>query len=808
MTRFSIFISLCFFASLSFGQTQTVQDDFEGNGSITSWAGDDCNINISFSNPYIQGINTSATVLKYDDYGGQYANVRFQLNQNFDLSVNHTFTLKVYLESSSITGSQTNQISLKLQDGTLTQPWSTQCEIIKTVAVDQWQEVTFNFDTDPYINLNAGSGDPVLRTDFNRVVLQINSENNNDLVTAFVDDISYDGTVGSCPTYNTLVWSDEFDGSGAIDGTKWFHQTQLPNGWGWHNGEVQHYTNRTDNSYLQDGYLHLVAKKESFTDQGHTKTHTSARLNSKFAFTYGRVDVRAKLPTGSGTWPAIWMLGKNINETGAYWQTQGFGNTNWPACGEIDIMEHWGNNQNFVQSAMHTPSSSGATVNHGGLVNPTASDSFHVYSMVWTPDSITFSLDGTVYYTYNPVVKDMNTWPYVADQFLLLNTAIESSIDPAFSQSDMVLDYVRVYQEDGIDLRSACDSLNWVDGNTYTTNTSNVSHTLADAIGCDSTVTLNLTIKHSSSATDAITSCAPFTWIDNNSYSSNNNSATYIIQNSAGCDSTVTLDLTIKQSSTATDPIVSCAPFTWIDNNSYNSNNTSATHVIQNAAGCDSTITLNLTIVTPPSSTDLISSCNPIIWLDGNTYSTNNNTATYSYPTSFNCDSVVTLDLTINTVDTSTVATEMTISSNANGATYQWLDCNNSMNIIADETNESYTATESGSYAVRVTENGCTDTSGCTTITATIGIMENALHQNFVVFPNPATNSTTIQFEEIQSHLTIRIRSYTGQLIRTEELINSNQMQLDLQELSGMFLIEIENSLQQRALIKLIKKQQ
>lgn len=231
----------------------------------------------------------------------------------------------------------------------------------------------------------------------------------------------------------------------AIDSSKWFHQTQLPNGYSWYNNEQQHYTNRIDNSYVSDGSLKIVAKKESFFDQGHTKQYTSARLNSKYAFKYGRVEIRAKLPSGAGTWPAIWTLGKNITEPGAYWQTQGYGTTSWPACGEIDIMEHWGNNQNYVQSAMHTPSSYGATVNHGGRYISTASTQFHTYEMDWNSQRIIFSVDGIVHYTYQPAVKNASTWPYNAEQYLILNVAVESSIASNFSQSAMEIDYVRVY---------------------------------------------------------------------------------------------------------------------------------------------------------------------------------------------------------------------------------------------------------------------------------------------------------------------------------------------------------------------------
>ncbi len=243
-----------------------------------------------------------------------------------------------------------------------------------------------------------------------------------------------------------LIWADEFDTNGSIDEDKWFHQTQLPNGYSWYNNELQHYTDEIENSNVSNGTLKIVAIKENYTDQGHTKPYTSARLNSKFAFTYGKVEVRAKLPVGQGTWPAIWTLGKNITEPGAYWFNQGFGTTGWPSCGEIDIMEHWGSNQNYVQSATHTPSSYGGTVNHGGQVLPTASTQFHTYGLIWNEDELIFSVDGVVHYTYNPPVKNSDTWPFDAEQFLLLNLAIASDISPTFQQGTLEIDYVRVFE--------------------------------------------------------------------------------------------------------------------------------------------------------------------------------------------------------------------------------------------------------------------------------------------------------------------------------------------------------------------------
>ncbi len=247
--------------------------------------------------------------------------------------------------------------------------------------------------------------------------------------------------------FDSLIWSDEFDGAGAIDSEKWFLQTKIPSWGSWFGGLIQHYTDREENTFQKDGFLHIVAKKERYDDQGYIKEYTSARLNSKFVFTYGRVEVRAKLPKGKGTWPAIWMLSKNISEDGAYWEEQGFGTTSWPDCGEIDIMEHWGKEQDYVSSALHNRSGYGGKVkNIGGRIVADASDQFHIYAVEWSNEKMEFSVDSVVHYTYNPEIKNDATWPYDSDQYILMNIAIESDIDPLFEESAMVVDYIRIYQ--------------------------------------------------------------------------------------------------------------------------------------------------------------------------------------------------------------------------------------------------------------------------------------------------------------------------------------------------------------------------
>ena len=251
--------------------------------------------------------------------------------------------------------------------------------------------------------------------------------------------------------YNDLVWSDEFDYQGPVNPAKWHHQTKIPAGGSWYNNEVQHYTNRLANSFASGSDLNIIAKRENFTDQNVSKQFTSARLNSKFAFRYGRVDIRAKAPNNAGTWPALWLLGKNINEDGSYFDAQ-FGTTPWPACGELDIMEHGiftTQPANYIGSAIHTPSSSGNTVNKGGIQAADIAQNYHIYSMNWSPEQITFLLDGVSFYTYNPALKNAETWPFDKEHFLIFNIAMggyAGNIPSAFNQASMVVDYVRVYQ--------------------------------------------------------------------------------------------------------------------------------------------------------------------------------------------------------------------------------------------------------------------------------------------------------------------------------------------------------------------------
>ena len=228
-----------------------------------------------------------------------------------------------------------------------------------------------------------------------------------------------------------LLWSDEFNTDGAPDPAKWGYDIGTgSNGWG--NSELEYYTNRPENVIVHGGVLKINAIKESYGG----KSYTSARLLSmdKFAFTYGKVVVRAKLPAGVGTWPAIWMLGSNINTVG------------WPASGEIDIMEHRGSELNKIFGTLHYPGRSGGNADGSTIVIDSATTEFHIYKLDWSAATIKIYVDDQLYHT----VTNTSGLPFNHDFFLLINLAIGGTfggpVDPAFTGATLEVDYIKVYK--------------------------------------------------------------------------------------------------------------------------------------------------------------------------------------------------------------------------------------------------------------------------------------------------------------------------------------------------------------------------
>jgi beta-glucanase (GH16 family) len=231
-----------------------------------------------------------------------------------------------------------------------------------------------------------------------------------------------------------LVWSDEFTSGDAPNPDKWGYDIGAH---GWGNDEVQHYTGSRTNSFVRGGSLHIAARNE-------IGRWTSARLKTrdKAVWTYGYFEIRAKLPEGVGTWPAIWMLP----------QTDTYGP--WPNSGELDIMEHVGFDPGRIHTTAHT-----AAFNHRINTQKTTSAPvedvaarFHVYAIAWNPSHIQWYIDGEPFFRFENTGKTTEEWPFDKPFYLVLNVAIGGSwggqrgIDPALQEAIMEVDYVRVYQ--------------------------------------------------------------------------------------------------------------------------------------------------------------------------------------------------------------------------------------------------------------------------------------------------------------------------------------------------------------------------
>ncbi|MBS1559149.1 MAG: glycoside hydrolase family 16 protein [Bacteroidetes bacterium] len=235
-----------------------------------------------------------------------------------------------------------------------------------------------------------------------------------------------------------LVWQDEFDYTGLPDSTRWGYDL---GGSGWGNNEAQYYTHRIKNAHVENGILTIEAIKENYGD----KEFTSARMitKNKGDWKYGRIEVRAKLPSGNGTWPALWMLPTD-------WKYGG-----WPASGEIDIMEHVGFNPGVIHGTLHSEKYNHIkrTQQEGMITIPDCQDVFHVYAIEWSETRIDFFVDNKNYHSVTKSPSDNYTgWPFDQRFHLILNIAVGGNwggmkgIDPAIWPQRMEVDYVRVYQ--------------------------------------------------------------------------------------------------------------------------------------------------------------------------------------------------------------------------------------------------------------------------------------------------------------------------------------------------------------------------
>lgn len=237
-----------------------------------------------------------------------------------------------------------------------------------------------------------------------------------------------------------LVWGDEFDSyTGLPNSTKWGYDL---GGDGWGNNELQNYTQSLKNARVENGMLIIEAIKEN----SGSRVFSSARVVSKNKgdFTYGRFEIKAKLPKGVGTWPALWMLATE----------QSYGTSYWPDNGEIDIMEHVGFDENRVHGNIHTKAfNHGIGTNKGGsMLVSEATSEFHTYAVNWLPDKIEFQIDGKKYFEFTKESSySWEQWPFNRKFYLIMNIAVggnwggQKGIDDTVFPQKMEVDYVRVY---------------------------------------------------------------------------------------------------------------------------------------------------------------------------------------------------------------------------------------------------------------------------------------------------------------------------------------------------------------------------
>jgi len=294
--------------------------------------------------------------------------------------------------------------------------------------------------TNTVTNLVAPAG-----TVYARFLVVFQQGPSNDNGSMYFDDLTLNQTGGTNAvppaTQWNIVWSDEFNG-GSINTNNWTFETgdDCPNNCQWGNSELEYYTSRTNNAYVANGLLHIVAQLEPTNGY----QFTSARMKSQGLYstpTYGRFQWRARMPAGFGMWPALWMMGTNIDSVG------------WPTCGEIDVVEYPGNTT-FNQSSLHSGTDWQHVISQTGYYYFTGGDSitnFHTYEFDWSASSEQFLVDGHLYET-----QSVGS-PFNAPLFFLMNLAVGGTYPNAYSASDIIasnvfpkeiqVDYVRVYQQ-------------------------------------------------------------------------------------------------------------------------------------------------------------------------------------------------------------------------------------------------------------------------------------------------------------------------------------------------------------------------
>ena len=435
---------------------QNIQPDNRSSGNWGRFGGiGSINLSLEYDeNPNIDNINNSTKVIKINEPSGiqSWAGFYFVLEEKIKFPEGkEAISFQFYSPKPG------HKVLLKLEDGLPngTQGKKSTGDLFAITTTSGWETLIFNIPE--FDGRNSV---------YNTITIILGYEvSNQSEVNYYMDNIQFSNPIQIIVDQSNidaseqvtrysgyqLIWNDEFNYDGAPMDDKWHHQVIPIFEGGWANNEKQHYTNRIENSYVSNGTLKIVAKNEIYDYKGITKSYTSARLNSKFDFQYGRIDVRAKLPKSAGSWPAIWTMGTNVGEIGNYHGDQE-GSVGWPKCGEIDIMEQNGSNKQILYGTFHWADNSSQQASYGltkdinslGITDVT--DEFHLYSLEWTSGILRIYVDNLL------VCEIMNndSVPFDNPHYLILNVAMGGTlggdIPGDFIQDSMEIDFVRFYK--------------------------------------------------------------------------------------------------------------------------------------------------------------------------------------------------------------------------------------------------------------------------------------------------------------------------------------------------------------------------
>ncbi|MCB9447198.1 MAG: T9SS type A sorting domain-containing protein [Flavobacteriales bacterium] len=415
--------------------------------------------------------------------------------------------------------------------------------------------------------------------------------------------------------------------------------------------------------------------------------------------------------------------------------------------------------------------------------------------------TITLTILNTTTYAFSDTACDSYTVPSGDEMYTSSGVYMDTIPNMAGCDSVLTITLTILNSTTYAFSDTACDSYVVPSGDEMYTSSGVYMDTIPNMAGCDSILTITLTILNSTTYAFPDTACDSYVVPSGDEMYTSSGVYMDTIPNMAGCDSILTITLTILKSTAAVFNETACDSFAW-QGVTYT---TSGTYMdtITNVAGCDSVMTLNLVINNTTSATVTDTACYRYMWL-GQVLTTS---GTYidTIPNAANCDSIITLNLTINTVDTSVTANDPTLTSNDTTATaWQWIDCNNGNTPVGGATSASFTPSVNGSYAVIVTSNGCTDTSGCYNI-YTVGT-PGWFGSDFRLFPNPTTGNVTLTLGQKYGRLTLTIRNVLGQVVASETHAKTSDIEFTLDGKPGLYIIQVMDDQGNKSSFKVFKE--